>query len=305
MHGFKLGSRVLCGLLVCTAVSAWAADDTVLIERGDVTVTENEFKQLVHSLVPEADRADFLGNKARIRKMLVDNYIVEALAVEATSKGVDKEPLVVFRQQYQAKKDLAQYYLNSLLNKQSQPDWEALVTENYIAHKDQFATPEQVRVSHILIAIDDKRDDAAAKLRAQEAYKKAVAANASFEKLVSEYSDDPSAAQNKGDMGLFGKGQMVKPFEDAAFAMTKPGAISEPIKSQFGYHIIKFTERKAAGTRSLEEVKAQLLGQEREKFANAVRERKIAELRDAADVKVDTAAVDALIEKMATEARAK
>ena len=106
--------------------------------------------------------------------------------------------------------------------------------------------PEQVRASHILIStkpIDPNADPnqakAQAKDKAEELLKK-VKDGADFAALAKENSDCPSNAQG-GDLGLFPRGQMVKPFEDAAFAL-KVGEISDLVETQFGYHIIKVTE---------------------------------------------------------------
>jgi len=90
----------------------------------------------------------------------------------------------------------------------------------------------QVRASHILVD-----DEATAK-----ELKSKIESGASFEALAKEHSTCPSS-QKGGDLGWFGKGQMVKPFEDAAFA-TAEGKISAPIKTQFGYHLIKVTGQK-------------------------------------------------------------
>lgn len=114
-----------------------------------------------------------------------------------------------------------------------------------------FAKPpvEEVRASHILICgqgdsnCKSNRTQEEALRLTEEIYEKVNETN--FAELAEEYSEDPSAKQNSGDLGWFGKGTMVKEFEDAAFAL-KVGEVSKPIKTQFGYHIIKLTDRKAA-----------------------------------------------------------
>jgi parvulin-like peptidyl-prolyl isomerase len=90
----------------------------------------------------------------------------------------------------------------------------------------------QVRASHILVKTEDK---------AKWIYKE-LQNGKDFAKLAKEYSDCPSSAKG-GDLGFFGKGQMVKEFEDAAFSL-KEGEISKPVKTQFGYHLIRVTGRK-------------------------------------------------------------
>ncbi len=96
---------------------------------------------------------------------------------------------------------------------------------------------------------------------------KQVKAGADFAKLAQENSGCPSSKQG-GDLGYFGKGQMVKPFEEAAFAM-KPGDVSGVVETQFGYHIIKLTEKKAAAKIAFDEVKA--------KIADSLKRKKVTE----------------------------
>jgi parvulin-like peptidyl-prolyl isomerase len=81
----------------------------------------------------------------------------------------------------------------------------------------------------------------------------------SFDVLAVNYSTDPSAAQGGGDLGFFGKGQMVPEFEEVAFALKEPGDISEPVQTAFGWHIIKLEEKKPSAVVSYDEVKPQII----------------------------------------------
>jgi len=125
----------------------------------------------------------------------------------------------------------------------------------YDDNKEQYSTPEQVRASHILLKTEGK-DEAAVKKQAEDLLAK-VKAGADFAKLATEYSEDDSSKVKGGDLDFFGKGRMVPEFDKAAFSM-KPGEISDLVKSQFGYHIIKVTDKKAATTKPLDEVRAQI-----------------------------------------------
>jgi peptidyl-prolyl cis-trans isomerase D len=122
----------------------------------------------------------------------------------------------------------------------------------------QYTTPEQIRASHILLKADGK-DDAAVKAKAEELAKQAKA-GADFAELAKKNSEDDSNAKNGGDLDFFGRGRMVQEFDTAAFNM-EVGQISDPVKSQFGYHIIKLTDKKPATTKSLDEVRQQLTEQ--------------------------------------------
>lgn len=128
------------------------------------------------------------------------------------------------------------------------------VADFYAQNPDKFTQEESVRASHILIRADAKADAATkerARQRAAEVLKKARGGG-DFAALAKEYSADGSAAQG-GDLGYFGRGQMVPPFEKAAFAL-KPGEISDVVQSDFGFHVIKLTDRRPARKVPLSEV---------------------------------------------------
>ena len=128
----------------------------------------------------------------------------------------------------------------------------------YDSNPDLFKQPEQVQASHILVKVDPK-GDASEKAEARkkiEEVKKKLKKGEDFAALAKEYSQCPSSA-NGGDLGFFKQGQMVKPFEDAAFAL-KPGKVSDIVETRFGYHMIKVVDKKPASTIPYEEVKDRL-----------------------------------------------
>src|SRR5204863_4078280 len=129
------------------------------------------------------------------------------------------------------------------------------VERAYNDNLEQYSTPEQVRASHILLKTEGK-DDAAVKTKAEDILKQARA-GADFGELAKKYSEDEGSAKNGGDLDYFGHGKMVAEVDDAAFTM-QPGQISDLVKSQFGYHIIKATDKKAATPRTPAETRPQL-----------------------------------------------
>jgi peptidyl-prolyl cis-trans isomerase D len=130
---------------------------------------------------------------------------------------------------------------------------EADVRAYYEQNKSRYGTDEQRRASHILIT-PDGGDKAAARKKAEQLLAQVKSKPGDFEKLARENSKDPGSAAQGGDLGFFGKGMMVKPFEEAVFSM-KPGEISELVESDFGFHIIKVTEVKAAQVKPFEQVR--------------------------------------------------
>jgi peptidyl-prolyl cis-trans isomerase D len=121
-----------------------------------------------------------------------------------------------------------------------------------------YTTPEQVRASHILFRTADQ-DEAEVRARA-EAVLAQAREGADFAELATEHSEDEATAAEGGDLGYFGRGRMVPEFDLAAFAL-EPGGISDLVRTEYGFHIIKVTEKNAGTTRPLEEVRDELTQQ--------------------------------------------
>jgi peptidyl-prolyl cis-trans isomerase C len=159
--------------------------------------------------------------------------------------------------------------------------------EFYKNNPDQFKKPEQVRASHILLSVAPDASEAVVqeKQKAATAIAARVKAGEAFDKLATELSEDPSAKQNAGDLNFFTKEQMVPEFSTAAFEMKK-GDISDPVKSQFGFHIIQVTDRKDAETLTLESVKPQLMAFLNQKLQSTQVEKLIKDVREKAEVEI-------------------
>ncbi len=127
----------------------------------------------------------------------------------------------------------------------------------YAANKAHFENaPEEVNAAHILLMVKEGADESAVLARVKELRKKALAGQ-DFGELAASYSEEPGATERRGDLGYITRGQMVKPFEDTVFTM-KVGEISAPVKTRFGYHLIKLLDRVPAGRRDFEQVKERL-----------------------------------------------
>ena len=131
----------------------------------------------------------------------------------------------------------------------------------YKENPDQFKAPEQVRASHILVSVKEGSKDAEVKAKKDAADKilARVKKGEDFDKLATELSEDPSAKENHGDLNFFGREQMVPEFSEAAFKLQKGEISPEPVRSSFGFHIIKVTDRKDANAMAFPEVKPQLM----------------------------------------------
>ena len=156
------------------------------------------------------------------------------------------------------------------------------VERNYNARLGNYTTAEQIRASHILFSIEGK-DEAAVRTQAEQVLKEAKAGG-DFAALAKKHSQDESNAQQGGDLDYFSRGRMVPAFETAAFAL-KPGEISDLVKTEFGFHIIKVIDRKPAIVRPVtdpdvyKELEAELLKEQGEQQAATLAETLVAEAK--------------------------
>lgn len=158
---------------------------------------------------------------------------------------------------------LKNYAFNKLVGEETVSEEE--IEKFYNDYKENFQKPEMLNASHILIDSEEKANEIAEEIKN----------GLSFEDAAVKYSSCPSKEQG-GNLGEFGRGQMVPEFENAAFEMVE-GTISDPIKSQFGYHIIKVNEKLPEALSDMEEVKEEIKNQivrmkQQEKYMNKVDE---------------------------------
>lgn len=171
------------------------------------------------------------------------------------------------------------------------PEFAKKVQDYYEANKSEFEIAPQVRAQHILIKVDADTTEAQAKAKIEEIKQKAKSGD--FAKLAAQYSEDQGSKAKGGDLGTFGKGNMVPEFETAAFSQ-KIGEVGEPIKSLYGYHLIKVNERKEGGLQPFEKVQLSIA---QKLLATEAYEKEITTLEQAL-AKNDSAAVDAQLKKM-------
>lgn len=153
-----------------------------------------------------------------------------------------------------------QYLLADLARVRSQISIpEAELRAQYDESRQSYRQPPAVNAQHVLISVEEgatPEQEAAARTEAEEVLAKARA-GADFTELAQQHSDEPGAATSGGDLGFFSRGQMVPPFEEAAFAL-EPGQISDIVRTRFGFHVIKVNEKRPESTRTFEEVRTEL-----------------------------------------------
>jgi peptidyl-prolyl cis-trans isomerase D len=144
------------------------------------------------------------------------------------------------------------------------------VKQYYEEHQTDFGTQEQRQAAHILITVAKQASDAekqAAKAKAEQVLQQVKQSPAKFAALAKQYSQDPGSAANGGDLGMFGRGAMVKPFEESVFSL-KVGEVSGLVLSDFGYHIIKLIAVKPAKMQALSEVNSLIIQRLKLQHAN-------------------------------------
>jgi len=215
----------------------------VLAEVNGATITDADFykeqENLPPYLKPMTETAD--GKKEMLDTMVVRELIMQ----QAQKDGIDKSPAVAAKLEDLRKRVIVEAFLKKKVEESanvSDADLQAFYKKN----EDKFKTGDQIRASHILVKTEPEAKE----------IEKQLKGGAKFEDLAKKNSIDGAAAKG-GDLGWFGKGSMLPDFEKVAFSL-KEGTTSGIVQTKFGYHIIKATGKRPAGTRSFEEVKDQI-----------------------------------------------
>lgn len=243
-----------------TPAPAAAPADPVVIAAGDLSIKQSEFEAALKSLPAEYQQYASGAGK----KQFAEDYLrMKMLAADGTKAGLDKDPNVLAQLALMKENLVAQAQLSNIEKGITVSEEE--LKKKYEADK---ATYEQVKARHILIAFKGspaaqegkpELTEEQAKAKAEDLQKKIVG-GASFDELAKKESDDVGSGARGGDLGAFGRGQMVPEFEKAAFE-AKKGEVTPVIRTQFGYHIIKVDEHE---TTPFEQVKPNLEKNERQ-----------------------------------------
>ncbi|USK70558.1 peptidylprolyl isomerase [Peribacillus asahii] len=251
-----VGAVVIAALIVVAMITSTAKNETVATVDGSKITKEELYDELVASYGTDTLNT-LITNKMielEVKKQNVtvsDEDIQKELDVLIEQYG-DEETL---KGQLEAsgssmddlKDDIVQYLQTRKLIEPSIKITDEEIKTYFEENKDSLGQAEQVEASHILV--EDKAT-------AEEVLKK-LKSGGDFAELAKEYSTDEGSAANGGSLGYFGKGQMVAEFEDAAFKL-EVGKISEPVKTEHGYHIIKVTDKKEAKEATLKDSKEQI-----------------------------------------------
>ena len=253
-------------------ISAAANGATVLARGPDgAVVTVNDVFSDMQRL-PEATRKIVMEKPESVQQLASNLLVRRVLAKEAERDGLAQDALIAASTAIARDRVLSDARLSRLdvQNTPTDAALDAYARNFYKVNGSSFEKPAQTRARHILLANTgpdalQKAKDLLAQLRA----------GASFEELAKANTTDTGSGSQGGDLGFFSAGQMVRPFDDAVNKLAKPGDLSEPVETQFGYHIIRLEERREKGRQTYEEARRQLIEEARTAILNESRVAKV------------------------------
>jgi parvulin-like peptidyl-prolyl isomerase len=256
-------------LFISLAVQATepASDYEILAKRGDGIVTQAMFSARADK-IPAKARLDTLRDGGRLQDVINTLLLRAQLAAEARKAGFQNKQIVIDRMQLAAEAELADAWMQHYQETRTEADYEQLAREYYQLHQKDMISSPKIDVSHILISQNERSIKEALEL-ANSLSKQLQKDPSEFDGFVKQYSDDPSAASNGGKFNGVKKGDMVKPFEETAFALQE-GEISEPVRTEYGYHIIRLDAHVAAEKLSFDDVKENLMKRQRKQHDDRI-----------------------------------
>jgi peptidyl-prolyl cis-trans isomerase C len=213
----------------------------VVAKVGDTTITEGDLGLAAEDLQQQLQNVPPQSRKAFLTGVMID---MQLMAKAARAEKLDQTPAYQAELAYLQARALRQAYFEAEIAKQITPDTIKAAYDDYVKG---FKPQDEVHAEHILVKTQAEAQD----------IEKQLAGGAKFEDLAKSKSIDTGSAGQGGDLGFFAHGQMVKPFEDAAFAL-KVGEVSQPVQSQYGWHIIKVIEKRKTQPTPFEQMAPQL-----------------------------------------------
>jgi len=281
---FKKLSLALLAFVLCNAAYSQSSparqelgtSEEPLAIQGDSVLTQAEI-DAAFSKIPPEHRLSFIRNGERVNQFIQNLLRNKVLADDARKAGYDQENLASLRMSLAAEKELADAWTDKIVDSAPEADYEALAYEAYLANPEVWKTGGMVDVSHILINSED-RSELEAFATAELLLAEIEDDPSKFDEIVMRVSDDPSKQNNGGRFPQVKRGDMVKNFEETAFAMKNPGDISRPVKTTYGYRSIRLNQKYPESVAPFEDIKAEAMQQAREKYLAGYKTRKIQQL---------------------------
>lgn len=286
---------VLLMLVMLLFQSALSATEMprVVARVGDVEVTTLDLQAYLERFAPQ-ERAQLLAQPDQLNRAVGALIYWRAVAAEAKAKAADQAPLIAAQLRIENERALGELYLLQEDQRLIAPaQIEGLVLAEYHAHPERYKVPEQISARHILL-LDGKRTAEQDQQLLQEIDAQ-LRAGADFGELATKYSDDPASASKGGDLGTFGRGRMVEAFEQVAFGL-EPGEISKPVKTNFGWHLIKLETKQPERMKPYEEARDEIVMQVRARLMAENRERRAQALQNDPSLQVNQDVIRSFIE---------
>lgn len=241
---------VTAAMIVASFFAATAYSDEqkplkpgVVAAQGGIEVTLQDVDAEAAN-IPENDRVGFFDNPKRIESVIMGLLQKKLMATEARASHLDRDPAVKAQMELAVTTALAKAQVEQHRKQLKLPDFKQFASEYYLGHKDEFVVKGNVTVEHVLIGTkNNAHSEVEAHALADKVYGEAKAHPDRFEALVEKYSDDPSKANNKGRIENAQSPKMAHAFADTAAHLQTPNEISQPVKTEFGYHVLKLIER--------------------------------------------------------------
>lgn len=242
----SLNRKIIIAILVFFTFYGCSRKEDIVANIGSRQITTSDFEKRIKNL-PEY-YLGFIATDGGKRQYLTGIIKEEILLLKGQEMKIGKKSDVMQRIQDMKREILLTAIIDYIYREEIRiSDQE--IKDHYEDHKDNYANPEQIKVSHILLS-----DEVSAKK-----ILKRLNSGVSFEKLARENSIDTVTAINGGDLGYFGRGEMLQPeFEKEVFKLKKVGQISSIIKTPFGYHIAKLTGRRKGKEKTFEESREEI-----------------------------------------------
>jgi peptidylprolyl isomerase len=262
---------------------------------GNQQVSPEELQALL-ATVPAQTREQLRGNREALERWIRSRLAEKAVLEQADAQGWAQRPDVARQTRAATEQIVFRDYLRSVSQVPADYPSAAELQQAYDAGKANWQTPVLYRVSQIFLAVNDSASLETVRKQAAELSKKAQSAPADFAALATQYSQDRVTAERGGDTGLQPLQQLV-PEVRGAVARLKVGAVSDPVQSAAGFHVIKLTEQQPARTATLEELRDQLTQALRAQRQEQIAQAYLDGMLNTATLSIDGAELNKIIEE--------
>ena len=280
----------LAFLLAAALVPLAWAQDPYLAKNELVTITKTDFDAELARLAPEQQGA-LRASPERLPGFIEGILVMKTLAAQARQSKLDESPAVQAEIKAAIDRTLAQRRLDQYDATLKAPDFTKRARELYTLNLKQYEEKASYNASHIMVDFKCRTPDGA-KARAAEA-RKVLLGGIPLEDVVSQYSDDPTASRNKGSLGWRGY-EALNPTLQELLPTMKKGEVSEPVSSNFGFHVVVLHDVKPARQRSFDEVRESIIEGLRTDFVKTQRQQLVSSITTDPKIQVNLHAITAL-----------